>query len=251
MEFTIYFDASGSPDDLRTSAVVVAGFIASAEQWTHFDRNWNDALRGFGVSSLHMRCFAHSIGEFKDWKGDEGRRRRFLDRLINLVITRMRHSFVSAVTMNAYREVNTRYRLDEYIKPYSIAARTCITKVKKWADLWHISHDEIRYVFEDGDADKGNMMKVVKDNHGLTPVFLPKDKSVAFQAADLLAYEHLLVNAKIFGTADHLVSYSNLRYPLKQLDRVPNGENGADWGVHDRQTLEEACTRGGVPLRGQ
>src|SRR6478609_6701265 len=95
--FTAYFDASGSPND--TVAVVVGGFVAPAEQWAEFDRNWNDCLRHFGVSALHMRDFAHSLREFESWKKDETKRRRFLDRLISIVRTRVWHSFASAVVM--------------------------------------------------------------------------------------------------------------------------------------------------------
>jgi len=51
--FTVYFDESGSPDD--TAALVVAGFLASVEQWIEFERNWKQALAAFAVSRLHMK----------------------------------------------------------------------------------------------------------------------------------------------------------------------------------------------------
>jgi len=54
--FNVYFDSSGTPDDCP--AVVVGGFVAKAEQWIEFDRNWNDALHAYGVSRLHMREFS-------------------------------------------------------------------------------------------------------------------------------------------------------------------------------------------------
>src|SRR5437870_595584 len=105
--FTGYFDGSGSPDD--TIAVVVAGFVATAEQWIEFERNWNDCLRDFEVSSLHMRHFAHSRGEFAAWKGNEEKRRRFLGRLISIIRIRVWHSFASAVVMEDYRNVDAKY----------------------------------------------------------------------------------------------------------------------------------------------
>ena len=47
--FSAYFDESGTKVD--TVAVVVAGFIASAEQWIAFERDWKHILSMFGVSS--------------------------------------------------------------------------------------------------------------------------------------------------------------------------------------------------------
>jgi hypothetical protein len=79
--FKVYLDESGSPDD--TTAVVVAGFLASLEQWIEFERNWKEAVASFGVTALHMRDFAHSNREFAAWKYDEQKRQRFLSRLIN------------------------------------------------------------------------------------------------------------------------------------------------------------------------
>ena len=247
--FTTYFDASGSPDDVRTAAIVVAGFLAAGEQWIELDRNWKDTLSCFQVSSLHMREFAHSAGQYARWKGDEGKRRRFLSALISIIRTRVRHSFVSAVMLESYRRLDEKYVLSECIKPYSIAACTCIRKVRAWADKWHVPQNEIAYFFEDGDADKGDFMAHAKRSFGFTPSFLPKHSSVAFQAADLLAYEHLLVNTKIYKCAPERLAWNDLRYPLKELDKVPNGVDGEDWGVHDDERLEQNCIAGGMPLR--
>ena len=66
---------------------VVAGFLATEEQWIEFDRNRNDCLRDFGVSGLHMKLFAHSRRDFVSWKGNEHKRRLFLVRLINIIAT--------------------------------------------------------------------------------------------------------------------------------------------------------------------
>ena len=109
--------------------------------------------------------------------------------------------------------------------------------------------DQIAYFFEDGDADKGDFMDHAKRSHGFTPLFLPKQRSVAFQAADLLAYEHLLVNTKIYNRAPGTVSFRELRYPLRKLDEIPNGKDGEDWGVHDDELLEKQCIEAGIPVR--
>ena len=78
--FKAYFDASGHPAEGKV--VSVAGFVAEETQWQHFQRNWQNTLDDFGVQALHMREFAHSVGEFTEWKNDEPKRRDFLKRLI-------------------------------------------------------------------------------------------------------------------------------------------------------------------------
>jgi hypothetical protein len=115
--FTVYFDASGHPD--RLDVLSVAGFIADAAQWKEFERNWQEILNrsDFQVSSLHMRDFCHSTGEFASWKGDEQRRRNFLTALIGTIKARVRHSFAHSMYIPDYREVDKQYKLSETIAP--------------------------------------------------------------------------------------------------------------------------------------
>jgi hypothetical protein len=245
--FTAYFDGSGSPDD--TVAVVVAGFVAPAEQWTEFERNWNACLRDFNVSSLHMRHFAHSRGEFTAWKGNEEKRRHFLERLISIIKVRVWHSFASAVIMEDYRKVDAKYCLSEFSKPYTLAGGTCVAKVQRWKKRWANVDDEIAFVFEDGDLGKGDLMRAVKENVGVTPRFLNKEESVAFQAADLLAYEHLLVNVKLRKSERGKLFEDELRHPLMELSTIPGGRGDDDWGVHMEDDMTDSCIKDGVALR--
>jgi hypothetical protein len=53
---------------------------------------------------------------------------------------------------------------------------------------------------------------------------------VAFQAADMLAYGHLLGNKHFL--AGKITAYEDVRHPLRALNDIPNGGiNAADWGV--------------------
>jgi hypothetical protein len=183
--FSAYFDASGAPDDC--DAVVVAGFIAEAGQWVEFERNWQDALRAFEVSGLHMKEYAHSLKEFSSWRGDQKRRAAFLERLVSIVKIRTLHSFVTAVMMDGYREVDKRYCLSETQRPFAPGGISCVDKVRKWAAQQNIPQNSIAYFFEDGDKDKGNLTQALERHYDLNPIYLKKTGSCAFQAADLLA----------------------------------------------------------------
>lgn len=242
--FTIYLDESGSPDD--TKAVVVAGLLAEAEQWIDFERNWKDALQHFGVSALHMKHYAHSVGDFRDWKGDEEKRRRFLARLINIVTTRVRHTFADAVLMDDYRKVDETYYLKDTFTPYTIAARTCVAKVRRWATRYSVNEKDIAYLFEDGANDKGDLVRRLKADQISNYGFIPKAASVALQAADLLAYEHLLVNSRL--CTGEIQSWDETRHPFRELDKIPNDE-GRDWGTYTIKDLEEFCVNVKIPRR--
>ena len=50
--------------------------------------------------------------------------------------------------MNDYREVDREYYLSEIFKPYTVAGRTCVSKVRSWAREHQVGDDQISYVFE-------------------------------------------------------------------------------------------------------
>jgi hypothetical protein len=245
-DFGAYFDESGTKAD--TVAVVVAGFIAPTEQWIAVERDWKHILSMFSVSSLHMRHFAHSAGEYAAWKGDENRRRDFLSRLIGTIKIRAHHSFACAVLMDGYRKVDSKYKLHEVISPYTVAARTCVGKVCEWGKKWSVDENHIAFFFEDGSEDKTDLMRRMKRDGKRAPIFLKKDQSVVFQAADMLAYEHLLGNRHFL--AGKISAYEDLRHPLKALNDIPNGgPEAADWGVFHEANLENACIELDLPAR--
>jgi hypothetical protein len=107
---TMYCDASG---DDQSAAMRVGGFIASVDEWSAFDTEWKAALRKERIEYFHMRDFAHSVEQFKDWKNDESRRRRFLDRLCTIIVTYARYSIGAGVLREVYRKVDADYQLHE------------------------------------------------------------------------------------------------------------------------------------------
>jgi hypothetical protein len=66
------------------------------EQWLFFEKDWKEVLARYGVSSLHMKEFAHSRGEFCSWKDNKIKRQSFLSLLIATIRARVHHSFVAS-----------------------------------------------------------------------------------------------------------------------------------------------------------
>ena len=105
-------------------------------------------------------------------------------------------------------------------------------RVKRWARRWRNTNDSVAFSFEDGDANKGDMMRVARVDFGFTTDFLAKDNCVASQAADLLAYEQLRANIKISKSETGMMFEDELCRPLMRLRQIPGGRHGNDWGVH-------------------
>ena len=233
--FTFYGDVSGSAN---TSVLTAAGFVATAEQWVSLERSWTRVLVEHHVSELHMRDYAHSTGEYEAWKGQEVKRLQFLSDLITVLTCEVRHSFASSVYMPHYKEVDAKYGLREVVTPLSLVGCTIVAKVYRWADYHGIPHDSIAFIFEDGDNDKGDFVDRCKSIYGVSPKFQGKKKTVAFQTADLLAYENFLAVKKLKSVED-TVFLDQMRAPFRRLSEIANGKNKEDWGLHQNPKLEE------------
>ena len=90
-----------------------------------------------------------------------------MSRAVNIICTRVRHSFASAVMMDDYRKVDAKYCLREFSPPYALAGCTCVNKVHKWGQRHMTKEDTIAFVFEDGDTDKGVLMRRSRRNSRL------------------------------------------------------------------------------------
>lgn len=127
-----YLDASGSVIDPKCCVFTVAGYVGTDEQWEAFEDEWQHALDDVGVTHLHMKHFAHSRGEFLDWKGDEPRRARFLERLTGIIRSLELEDFSVALNMEHYRKVDKHFKMTESLGAYAMIAAAAIGKIEAW-----------------------------------------------------------------------------------------------------------------------
>lgn len=190
-----------------------------------------------------MRTFAHSIDEFAGWKGDETRRVSFLKALIGVIQIRTRTCFAAAVLVDDFDKVAKLYPdLRQNHTPFAVAGNSCILKVARWAQRYHIPGEDVALIFEDGAAEKRQFARETQKNRGISPTFAKKDQFAAFQAADLLAFEYLLSNRAIVAAGDDKLDFSELRAPIKAIfsSQPTTAEN--QWGIHDKDVIERAWT---------
>ncbi len=78
-----YFDETGHSS--AGNFVGLGGLVGFPLAWDGFDKAWKSALVEHGVPHFHAREFAHSVGPFAGWKGEEDRRRKLLEQLMAAV----------------------------------------------------------------------------------------------------------------------------------------------------------------------
>lgn len=233
--FTAYLDESGSKD---TPAMVVAGWVASADQWIRFEKDWQVILSDHGIGLFHMRDFAACRGEFESWKGKEERRKSFLSRLVSLIRARVRFGVGNVLILKDYQDVDKKYCLREFAAPYPFCALSCIASIREWAKNAGCL-DQTEYVFEEGAIGWGRLVERVQEENLRLPIRRRKKECIPLQAADFIAWEHLKAYRQ--HVADQLKPF---RKPFASLVHIPN-----NWGIYTRETLERVCKGAGLALR--
>lgn len=185
---TGYFDASGTQQ--QSDTLFVGGLVSTVDQWLRFEDEWSECLAEFGVPYLHMKEFAHFRGPFEDWRMQEQKRRNFLDKLSGIIARRTFKSFCRGLHVRDYEAINQSYRLGEVLgSPYALCGFACFSSVKLWHDARH-KDEPILYVFEDGDAGRGDLAQMMNSYNGVNPIFRKKTEHSEFQAADWVVYEN-------------------------------------------------------------
>jgi hypothetical protein len=122
--FTAYFDAGG--EEHSQVALSVAGFVASAEAWIEWEREWRERLLKDGLSVFHSSDVLRQLGEVK------------ADRLVDDLCSILR-GHVSAKTGAAVLHYDVQKALpdelrDQYrITSYALCGRIVAKEMRIWA----------------------------------------------------------------------------------------------------------------------
>ena len=104
-DYALYLDDSGHPDS--ESVFVVAGYVATEEQWKACEPRWQAALKRFGLGDVfHMT-------DFMQERMTALRRDQILSTLADVVHANTIRPFVRAVTMPVYKKLNEEFTLQE------------------------------------------------------------------------------------------------------------------------------------------
>ena len=232
MAFVAYLDGSGDGTDPKATVVSVGGYIANESQWAEFERRWSEALALNDVPALHMKDFAHSTGAYKEWKGDEQRRARFLGDMVQIINDCTIQTVSTTILMDAYRQVNDSHALQEaFGGPYPIALWPTVARTVDW-HARHGHEEPLMIIIERGDNDQSAFSKTVNALGGwdidmvTAPVFQKKQwvdvnrvtqYCLPLQAADFYCYEtsKMCTDWILKGKTTARQSMFGLSYPPK------------------------------------
>jgi hypothetical protein len=252
MMYAAYFDASGKPD--RHPVLSVAGAVASIKKWGRFEPEWQQALKDEGVSEFHATDFAASRKEFRGWKGDKPRRKRFLDRLGKIIKEHTNRLFMVSVEIDAWKSIDQEYLLEEtFHSEYALAGFSVVCMARKSAKRKKITAP-IEFIFEDGDKGWTGLTKLCAPD-GVVPIRLPKEKAIPCQVGDLLAWKNriactnsLRLNNKLLNASfPDIESFNELLGEMKSLDKALAAPG--DPFVYGPDSLVRTCKLSKVPRR--
>lgn len=191
-EHTAYFDASGVKDQ---AAFFVSGFVASERQWLRFEEQWQALLDASHIKKpFHTTDYVSAEQpKYRQFKDKPELRARFERKAIRIIHENTRTAFSIGLDPRALVKVARHYDVtDVYRTPFNLCAGNVIVKALEWMAR-HTSGrgrvERLKFVFEDGDQDKGAFMDLVKKVSGHIPLFDTKENP-AFAPADILAWRH-------------------------------------------------------------
>jgi hypothetical protein len=231
LSLTFYADESGHSEDPTLYYAGMAGFVAPYSSWEVFDEQWRETMQNGGFTGpFHMQEFAHSTGQFKNWKGKEHEteRQMFLGRLLEIIINTHATPIGAVVSLRDYESLTETQR-NMFRDPYYTAFQTC-TQGAAIVALHEEPSERVVTVYsfnEEYGVNRGGlaerlwhaMKKLDKpwiERLGSYGSSTPKELT-PLQAADLFAYElcHEFEN-QIKRPQD------GMRYPLRQILTMVN-----------------------------
>ncbi len=196
---TAFLDESGSADDPQAVSFSIAGYVAPAEEWEHFQERWQDVLGRpqYAAEYFHCREAMHRRGVFKGWP--RGRIDELYRHLLAILKTYASRGVASAVQLNSFRKLVTGHALQKIDSPYSLCLQSCMLLIQKLV-LAEFGEDRIILIIDRNEKFRHEVVELfekVKERGEIAgdPLridridFRSAGKTPGLQAADVLAWE--------------------------------------------------------------
>jgi hypothetical protein len=255
--FAAYFDASGKRE--QHPVIMVGGAVAPVYKWSRFETDWQAILHREGVNEFHATDFAASQGEYKGWRGQKERRRKFIADLYGVIKRNTNKFFCTGVEIDAWTSVNRDYMLDEYWhSPYAMCGSAVVRQALKWAKGKNVPKTNLKFIFEEGDAEWEGL-KTLCNLMGVYPAPLPKQEAVPCQVGDLIAWKTRIAFSNALEKYTRFIATP---YPasVKEFEELRAEENSLmtimevrpnTHGIMGTERLIENCEMFNVPKRAK
>lgn len=186
MMMEAYFDESGTHDG--SPVMCVAGYLFTAENAFHFDREWGEALKEFGLTHFHAASWKEADALSRAQRDD------LMARLVGIIKRRIELGIAVSISETDFGRVDApRW---ERGGPYLLAALYVLGGVAAWIQKYSYT-GKVSYFFESGHKHQGSANQAIdmlKTNGSAylgyhSHSFIGKRDARGLQAADLLAYE--------------------------------------------------------------
>jgi hypothetical protein len=118
-------DETGHSDDPALHFAGMAGFVAPFEKWLAFEKEWQPTLDYYNLREpFHMKDFAHSLGQFVDWKDKKERRKELFGKLVSIIRKTEAKPIGAIVSLEAYESLHEEQRKN-FHSPYMFAFQQC------------------------------------------------------------------------------------------------------------------------------
>lgn len=203
MVMTGFFDESGT-HGIESPLVTVAGFIASVEQWSAYERDLTVLMLEYGVKKFHAKDLRGRKGDFKGWP--LGKRARFTSRFLQLADDHLSCGLAMILPSDDYHRIYRSGTIPRTARPdtqYALCVRAALWKsvlfLKDRSQDWPLN-----IVLEGGthhEADAARVFFEFKEQ--LLPEYAPALGNVTFGSksdlplaiADSLAYAMFRMSA--------------------------------------------------------
>lgn len=229
---TAYFDESGT--HAGAQVLSVAGYVATAERWEVFEKDWRQSMAIYGIDYFHMTDFVAGEEQFKDWP--KQKRESRLRKLIDIVNRHALAAIGAVIPLDLYGSLSKR---DQVVcdSAYRVAAMQCCMEVSRWAKKTY-PDAEVAYVFEAGAKGAGKVSEfflgAMNDPAArkLLRIFSfgfgSKRALVPLQASDILAWELYRTLPSALGMDSRptrVEDYNRLRRAKFSAFKYPTKEN--------------------------
>jgi hypothetical protein len=190
-----HIDGSGNPE--HSPALILSGFIASADEWMKFSDAWDQALKMPPVLGyFKMNEAVRLKGQFAGWT--EERRDERLRLLYSIIEDHVAAAVLCIMPFKAFYDALTIFPRKLKLRPYHLAFVGLMAMVRDFQVKMGLT-EKIDFIFDEESTEKTFLLREwpriiegtpepTKHLVGRTPIFRDDEDVLPLQAADMIAW---------------------------------------------------------------
>ena len=207
MALVCYLDDSGNKED---PIITLAGYIAPAHDWHNFEVHARAAFDAIDLPYLHTVDLHMRKGEFKGWTREQTA--EFANVFYKIIVQHVYAGFEFSVLKSTFEARKSDYNIEHQSSPLGFCLHGIVHRLVKDEAIKSVLEPpdvNLSFVVERGHKNNNdirrrfdNIKKQDPERFGSIS-FEPKQKRIALQAADFLAYFCRRLRTKVLAGKDY------------------------------------------------